>query len=77
MNRGRKLKHMQKFINKYGVITTERKVAPNKAYPPYRKGSYFIAFDSERLGLCVACGDVDRYRAYKGVVEEIKYHNKE
>ena len=77
MNRGKKLKQMRRFINQYGVIDKEHKRPPNKNYPSYRKGSYFVSFYSEELGLSVASGHINKYEAYKGVVEEIRRHIKE
>ena len=77
MNRGRKLKQMRKFINKYGVIGDEYKRPPDKNYPPYRKGSYCAVFLSDKLSLSASVGDVDKYEVYKAIVAEIKQHIKE
>ncbi len=77
MNRGKKLKQMRRFINKYGVIDEEGKRPPDTSYPPYRKGSYFAAFFSDTLGFSACVGDVDKYQAYKEIVREIKDHIKE
>ena len=44
MNRGKKLKQMRRFINKYGVIDKEYDRPPDKTFPPYRKGSYYAHF---------------------------------
>lgn len=74
MTRGRKIKQMRKFINNWGTILQERKLPPNPNYRPYRKGSYLVVFASDFLDLSVSCGDVDKYNAYKGIVEEIKLH---
>lgn len=70
MNRGKKLKQMKRFINKYGSINEEYKRPPDKNYPPYRKGSYFAFFISDEIGCAV--GDVDKYHVYKAIVKEIK-----
>lgn len=72
MNRGRKLKRMQRFINKYGVIDKEYKRPPDKYYPPYRKGSHYANFLSDKLDLSYSVGDVDKYQVYKAIVREIK-----
>lgn len=72
MNRGKKLKQMRRFINKYGVIDKEYKRPPDKSYQPYRKGSYFACFSSDELSLSVSAGDIDKYHVYKGIVKEIK-----
>ena len=72
MNRGKKLKQMQRFINKYGVIDSEYKRPPDKSYPPYRKGSYYAVFLSDKLGLSASIGDIDKYQVYKEIVRTIK-----
>ena len=77
MNRGKKLKQMRRFINKYGVIDAEYKRPPDKSYPPYRKGSYFAVFLSDTLGVSACVGDVDKYHVYKEIVRVIKGHIKE
>ena len=71
MNRGRKIKQMRKFINEWGAITHEMKLPPNPLFRPYRKGSYRVVFDSQLLDVSISCGDIDKYRAYKGIVQEI------
>lgn len=71
MNRGRKIKQMRKFINEWGVITHEMKLPPNPFFRPYRKGSYCVVFNSQLLDVCISCGDIDKYHAYKGIVQEI------
>lgn len=35
MNRGKKLKQMRRFINKYGVIDKEYDRLPDKTFPRY------------------------------------------
>ena len=77
MNRGKKLKQMRRFINKYGVIDKEYKRPPDKYYAPYRKGSYFAVFLSDKLDLSASVGDVDKYEVYKSIVREIKDRIKE
>ena len=77
MNRGRKLKQMRKFINKYGVIDQEYKRPPDKNFPPYRKGSYCAVFLSDKLDLSASIGDINKYEAYKAIVKEIKQRIKE
>lgn len=77
MNRGKKLKQMRRFINKYGVIDDEYKRPPDKYYPPYRKGSYYATFLSNELGLSACVGHVDKYQVYKEIVRMIKDHTKE
>jgi hypothetical protein len=77
MNRGKKLKQMCRFINKYGIIDQEYKRPPDKNYPPYRKGSYFAVFLSDKLDLSACVGDVDKYQVYKEIVREIKDRIKE
>ena len=77
MNRGRKLKQMRKFINKYGVIDDEYKRPPDKYYPLYRKGSYCAVFLSDKLDLSASIGDVDKYQVYKEIVRTIKERIKE
>ena len=72
MNRGKKLKQMRRFINKYGVIDKEYDRPPDKTFPPYRKGSYFAAFYSDELDISVCTGDVDKYHVYKEIVRTIK-----
>ncbi len=74
MNRGKKILQMRRLINRYGEITEEYRCYPNKFYPPYRKGSYFAAYISARLGFCSAVGDIDKYNVYKELVNEIKDH---
>lgn len=73
MNRGKKLKQMKRFINKYGTIMQEYKNPPKKDYQPYRKGSYFIAFSSDKLGMSACATDADKYEAYKAIVNQIKW----
>lgn len=68
MNRGRKIKQMRKFINKYGVIIEEYKRPPDKNYYPYRKGSYFVEFRSDKLSLSSSTGGIDKYHVYKSIV---------
>lgn len=77
MNRGKKLKQMRRFINKYGVIDNEYKRPPDKCYPPYRKGSYYATFLSDELGLSYCVGNVDKYQVYKAIVRAIQDHIKE
>ena len=77
MNRGKKLKQMRRFINKYGVIDNEYKRPPDKYYPPYRKGSYYATFLSNDLSLSVCVGHIDKYQVYKEIVRQIKDHLKE
>lgn len=77
MNRGKKLKQMRRFINKYGVIDNEYKRPPDKCYPPYRKGSYYATFLSDELDLSVCVGHIDKYQVYKEIVRQIKDHIKE
>ena len=72
MYRGKKLKQMRRFINKYGVIDKEYDRPPDKTFPPYRKGSYFAAFYSDELDISVCAGDVDKYHVYKEIVRTIK-----
>lgn len=72
MNRGRKIKQMRRFINKYGVIDNEYKRPPDKNFLPYRKGSYCVVFLSDKLDLSASIGDVDKYQVYKEIVREIK-----
>ena len=72
MNRGKKLKQMRRFINKYGVIDKEYDRPPDKTFSPYRKGSYFAAFYSDKLDISVCAGDVDKYHVYKEIVRTIK-----
>ena len=72
MNRGKKLKQMRRFINKYGVIDKEYDRPPDKTFPPYRKGSYFATFYSDELDISVCAGDVDKYHVYKEIVRTIK-----
>lgn len=77
MNRGKKLKQMRRFINKYGVVNDEYKRPPDKNYSPYRKGSYYANFLSNKLDLSTSVGDVDKYAVYKEIVAEIKRNIKE
>lgn len=73
MNRGRKIKQMRRFINKYGYIKNECK-QPKDEY--YRKGSYYACFrnDSDNyMNMCMIVTDIDKYHVYKVIVEEIKY----
>lgn len=63
---------MRRFINRYGIIESEYKRDPYKSYPPYRKGSYFVSFYSEILGLSISAGHVNRYETYKEIVKEIR-----
>ena len=72
MNRGKKLKQMRRFINKYGVIDKEYDRPPDKTFLPYRKGSYFATFFSNELDISVCAGDVDKYHVYKEIVRTIK-----
>ena len=75
MNRGKKLKQMRRFINKYGVIDKEYDRPPDKTFPPYRKGSYyahFIPYKDEIDILCI--GNVNKYQVYKRIVKIIKEH---
>lgn len=76
MNRGKKLKQMRKFINKYGVIDKEYKRSPDKNYLPYRKGSYFAIFISDELDLSACVGHINKYQVYKEIVKEIKSKSK-
>lgn len=76
MHRGKKLKQMRRFINKHGVIDEEHRRPPDKNFYPYRKGSYYVYFYSKELGLSIACGHINKYAAYKEIVEEIKWHIK-
>ena len=68
MNRGKKIKQMHRFINKYGFIDKEFKRPPNKNYPPYRKGSYEAIFLSDQFGISACIGHIDRYHVYKSIV---------
>lgn len=77
MNRGKKIKQMRRFINKYGVISAECKRPPDKNFPPYRKGSYQAHFDSEQFGLSYSVGHINKYEVYKCIVAEIKDRIKE
>ena len=73
MNRGRKIKQMRHFINKYGYIKHEYKL-PKDEY--YRKGSYYACFigDSDKLvKMCMIITDIDKYTVYKIIMEEIKF----
>ena len=72
MNRGKKLKQMRRFINKYGVIDKEYDRPPDKTFSPYRKGSHFTAYYSDELDISVCAGDVDKYHVYKEIVRTIK-----
>ena len=72
MNRGKKLKQMRRFINKYGVIDKEYERLPDRDFIPYRKGSYFAAFYSDKLDFSACVGNVDKYHVYKDVVNLIK-----
>lgn len=74
MNRARKLKQMRRLINKYGVINEEYTRPPDKNYPPYRKGSYYANFLSDKFDLSASIGDIDKYAVYKAIVAEIKRH---
>ena len=77
MNRGKKIKQMRRFINKYGIIDKEHKRPPNKNYPPYRKGSYEVVFFSDELDFSACVGHIDKYHVYKSIIEEIKHYIKE
>ena len=78
MNRGKKIKQMRRFINKYGVIDKEYKRPPDKNYPPYRKGSYFACFlSNDELDFVSGVGHIDKYHVYKSIVSDIKEHLKE
>ena len=72
MNRGRKIKQMKKFINKYGIIDKWYKRPACKSFPPYRKGSYVAVFLSDKLDLSSSVGDRDKYQVYKRIVKDIK-----
>ena len=75
------IRHMKKFINKYGVITQEyvrpKGTDPNTVY--YGKESYFVAWNSDYFDMNVCSGHQTKYRAYKAIVNIIKseLHNKE
>ena len=72
MNRKRKLKQMRRFINKYGCIEHEYKRPPEKSFYPYRKGSFFVSFYSNELGLSGAYGDCSQYEVYKTICGDIR-----
>lgn len=72
MNRKKKLKQMRRFINKYGVIIHEYKRHPDKGFYPYRKGSFFVYFDSNKLGHCGGYGSVSQYEVYKMICRDIR-----
>lgn len=72
MNHKTKIKHMRKFINQYGTIIEEGKNLPNKAFPPYRKGSYYVAFDSYDGEMVSSVGDKNKYETYKELTKIIK-----
>ena len=72
MNRGKKLKQMRRFINKYGVIDEEYERLPDRDFIPYRIGSYFAAFYSDKLDFNASVGNVDKYQVYKDIVNLIK-----
>ena len=75
MNRGKKLKQMRRFINKHGVIEIEYNRPPDKTYPPYRKGSYYVRFIPDKDELDILCiGGVNKYQVYKQIVKRIKEH---
>lgn len=69
MNRKRKLKQMYRFINRYGRIKEQGKRLNDEEY---RKGSYYVAFDSKELGIFLDIGGVDKYSVYKSIVKEIR-----
>ena len=71
MNRSQKIKQMKKIINKYGEIKTEYK-KPKDEY--YRKGSYYVVFDSKKLDMIYTIHDIDKYHVYKNIVKYIKYN---
>lgn len=75
MHRGKKLRQMRRFICKHGFITEEHSRPPDKFFRPYRKGSYFISFISFDDSLAACVGDVDKYRAYRELVREIKKYS--
>lgn len=73
MNRKRKIYRMRKFIRTYGIITEEYKRPPEPFYP---KGSYFVNFQSERLDMNCCVGHIDKYQAYKSIIDIIKEYTK-
>ena len=72
MNRKRKLKQMRRFINRYGYIEYECKRPPEKGFYPYRKGSFFVSFYSNELGLSGAYGNRSQYEVYKMICIDIR-----
>ena len=75
MNKKDRIKFWRRELLKNGAITQEFYREPDKDYPPYRKGSYFIAFSNEDVGIC--CGDVNKYKTYQSVYREFKKWSKE
>ena len=73
MNRKRKLKQMRRFIGRYGYIVDEYKRPPDKCFYPYRKGSFFVSFDSNELGLSGAYGNCSQYEVYKMICSDIRW----
>ena len=72
MNRKRKLKQMRRFINRYGYIEHEYRRPPEKGFYPYRKGSFFVSFYSNELGLSGAYGDCSQYEVHKMICSDIR-----
>lgn len=65
---------MRKIIHKYGIIIREYERPKNISY---RKGSYFVVYDSELLDFSCVVGHIDKYRAYKSIVNDIEMILKE
>ena len=74
MNPGRKLKSLRKEILKYGTIIREGHLPPDNNYYYYRKGSYFIHFQSDFMSACI--GDVNKYHCHQSLMKEIRYNLK-
>ena len=74
MNPGRKLKSLRKEILKYGNIIREGYLPPDNNYYYYRKGSYFIQFQSDFMSASIS--DVNKYHCYQALMKEIRYNLK-
>lgn len=77
MNRVKKLRQMRRFILKHGVIDEEENRPPEKNFRPYRKGSYYVNYFSDELGLTASVGDSNKYETYKSLRDVIKLYTKE
>lgn len=74
MNRGKRIKMLKKIILKYGDIITEYNREPEKYYHPYRKGSYYMNYQSKSGNYSGYIGAKNKYEVYKAVVKDIKMY---